>query len=146
MKSEPVCLLMPLDTFTSQWPRIQRELDKVVHVWEPWYTKQHIFQSVLAGQFQVWAAGWSGKIHLFLFTQIVFYPAAKVLQGTLILGNSLDVCRDAIWAAAEQFARENECTRIEILGRRGWERTLADLGFRTVNIVMSVPVNDTKVQ
>ena len=139
-------LQMPLEDFVCVWPQIQQEMDKVPHIWEPWYTKQHLFNCVLAGQFQVWAAGHDGSVRLFLFTQIAFYPAAKVLQGILVLGNSLDHCADAIWAATEQFARPEECTRVEILGRAGWERKLHKFGFRKMNVVLGCPVRETRIQ
>ena len=141
-----VAVQMPLERFVEMWPHIQRELDRVPHVWDPWYTKQHIFNAVLAGQFQVWGAGHDGSPRIVLFTQIVFYPAAKVLQGILVLGNSLDRCADAIWAATEKFAKEQECDRIEILGRAGWERKLDRFGFRKVSVVLSANVNQTRMQ
>lgn len=141
-----IAMQMPTELFVETWPHIVQELDKIPHVWEPWYTKQHIFNSVLAGQFQVWGAGDNGSVKIVLFTQIVFYPAAKVLQGILVLGNSLDGCADAIWAATEKFAREHDCDRIEVLGRAGWERKLSRFGFRKVSVVLSVNVNETRMQ
>lgn len=141
-----VAMQMPIERFVELWPELQCEMDKVAHAWDPWFTKPYVFNAVMAGQWQVWAAGFDGSPRMFLFTQIVFYPAAKVLQGIFVLGNSLDSCMDAIWAATEQFARENDCVRMEVLGRRGWERKLSHFGFRNVGVTLSVPVNTIRTQ
>lgn len=137
---------MPIEHFVELWPEIQKEMDKVQEHWEMWYTKPFVFNAVMAGQWQVWAAGDDGRAKLVLFTQIVFYPAAKVLQGIFVLGNSLEPCMDAVWAATEKFARENDCVRMEVLGRRGWERKLSHFGFRNVGVTLSVAVNPTRTQ
>lgn len=141
-----IAMQMPPEEFVRYWPDIQREMDKVPHIWETWWTKEHIFHSVMCGQFQVWAAGHDGSVRMFLVTQIANYPAARILTSILMLGNSLDASIDALWAALEQFARQQECDRVEVVGRKGFERKLAKYGLRPQSIVLGCPVSQLRIQ
>lgn len=141
-----VALQMPIEDFAEQWKYIQREMDLVPHIWEPWWTKEHIFHAVLAGQFQVWAAGFDGSVKLFLVTQIANYPAARILTSILMLGNSFDEVSDALWASLEQFARQEGCTRVEIVGRKGLERRLARYGLRPYGVALGCHVSQLRTQ
>lgn len=141
-----VAMQMPLERFCDLWSQIQRELDQVPHVWEPWYTKQSIWMSVQSGQWQVWGAGHDGSVRLVLFTQIAFYPAAKVLQGIILLGNSFDESVDALWASLEHFARQESCERVEVVARKGFERKLSKYGLRSYGVALGCRVNELRMQ
>jgi len=39
--------------------------------------------------------------------------------------------------AAEDFARDNGCSRIEVTGRRGWKRVLEDHGFAEESVTLT---------
>lgn len=142
----PVAMQMPVEEFSRCWPEIQREMDRVPHIWAPWWTKEALFHSILAGQFQIWAAGHDGSVRLFLVTQIVNYPACRVLNSILMLGNSLDASMDALHAALEQFARNEGCARMEVLARPGFERKLAKYGLRKYGVALGTVVTQTRTQ
>lgn len=141
-----VAMQMPIEEFSRYWRDIQREMDCVPHIWEPWWTKESIFHGILSGQFQIWAAGHDGSVRLFLVTQIVNYPAARVLTSILMLGNSFEESVDALHASLEQFARNEGCTRMEVLARPGFERKLAKYGLRKYGVALGCPISQLRTQ
>jgi hypothetical protein len=102
------------------WPEIDKELDTVRHAWEIWWTKEALRQGVLDGWLNVWAIGGRESISLILFTQIVHYPANKMLRVVLIVGNRLEEFFDIAEAALEKYCINTGCLYIEAHGRDGW--------------------------
>ena len=66
----------------------------------------------------MWGFGPKDEIRIFVFTQIIHFPANRVLQAFLCFGNSLDEALPIIEATFERFAMETECSRLEITGRK----------------------------
>jgi hypothetical protein len=110
------------------WPWIEVELDRVRHIWCGHWTKGALYELSLEERFQVWGFGPSDQIRVFVFTQIIHYPANRVLQAFLCFGNSLDEALPIIEATFERFAMETGCKVFELSGRKGWERKLK--GFK----------------
>lgn len=134
------------DKFFTWWPMIAAEMDKVPHIWDKWWTKESIYEGVTQGRFQVWVAGTNGEVRVTLITQIAYYPANRILQGILVLGNSLEDCAPALDAVLEKFARDTGCTLCEVQGRPGWERFLSRYGFSKAAVVLHRRVTEHRVQ
>jgi hypothetical protein len=106
------------------WPWIDRELDRIPQTWCGHWTKDSLYELTLNERFQLWGFGPPDKIQIFVFTQIVHYPANRILQAFLCFGNSLDDALPIIEATFERFAMETNCALFELSGRKGWERKL----------------------
>jgi hypothetical protein len=117
------------------WPFIDIELDRVPHIWCGHWTKDSLYELTMNDRFQLWGFGPPDQIRVFVFTQIVHYPANRILQAFLCFGNSLDEALPIIEATFERFAMETECKLFEIMGRKGWERKLR--GFKHDYAVMT---------
>jgi hypothetical protein len=125
------------------WPDISRELDTIPQYWEPYWTKEFMYGSVMSGGWQAWGFGDVGKINVIVITQLIVYPASRVLQMVLAFGNSLDLVAPLIEATFERFAAEAECEYCEIVGRPGWERWFPR--FKRVAVVLRCEVPDIGV-
>lgn len=138
--------LVKADKFFTWWPRISAEMDKVPHIWDRWWTKEAILEGVAQGRFQVWVAGKDGNVHVTLITQIAYYPANRILQAIIILGNSLEEFAPALDGVLEKFAHDQGCTLCEVTGRAGWERFLSRYGFSKAAVVLHRRVTEHRVQ
>jgi len=69
-------------------------------------------------------------------TQVVDFPRIAILRVVTLQGKNLNVWMEALLRVLEQFCREQGLQRIEVVGRRGWVRKLAGLGFREVYSVV----------
>lgn len=107
----------------AYWPAISRELKKIRHTWERYWTLESLKYGVLRGNFQLWISGKEGEFSMVLFTQILQYPAGDILQAFLAFGK-LEENIPVLAATMEHVARVAECSSFEIQGRAGWSRLL----------------------
>src|SRR5262245_15426851 len=82
--------IMRCEEVMMHWPQIAEELEKVEHVWGRWWTLESLQQGILEGSVQVWGVGCNKRIHMFVFSTIVNYPANRILRIFLGFGNALD--------------------------------------------------------
>lgn len=103
---------------------IDVELDRIKPMWERRWTKQFIHEAVIRGMWQAWFFMSDDVIRMTVYTQVVDYPAARVLWVPLAFGNSLDEMLPVMEATLEKFGQEMGCDECEIIGRKGWGRKL----------------------
>lgn len=115
---------IPPESYMGYWPDIERELDRLPHLWDTHWTKDSLYEGGVGGRFQVWGFGPQNALNVIVFTQIAEYPAARVLQVFLAFGNSLESALPVMEAAFEKFAKVTGCQLCEIIGRKGWARKL----------------------
>lgn len=126
---------LKVSEITHLWPSITKELNRVPHIWTGRWTLDALYTLSVNERFQVWGFGPSEEFRVILFTQIIDYPAARVLQAFLCFGNKADAAIPIIEATLERFAIENECTLFELIGREGWKRKLK--GFKCDAVVLT---------
>jgi hypothetical protein len=129
---------IPPEILAEWWPKFERELDRVPHIWEEQWTKTALREAVMSDWVQVWGFGPPEQTRVVVFTQVVDFPVGKVLQIFLGFGNSLDAALPVMEAAFERLAIVSGCKFCEIIGRPGWERKLPR--FRRVAVVLRCKV------
>lgn len=127
------------EAYETWWPDISKQLDTVPQTWNKHWTKEALFEAGMRGVVQVWGFGLPKKINLIVYTQVVEYPASKILQVILAFGNSLDSCLPTLEATFERYAQVMECDRCEVFGRGGWERKLGGR-FKRDGVILSCEV------
>lgn len=127
-------VMMAPEFLGLHWDKIEKELDCIPHTWANYWTKQSMFESLMAGSWQAWGFGPAHVVRVSVFTTIMTYPIGRVLQILLAFGNSLDLVLPVMEATFERVAQETGCVRAELFGRLGWERKLR--GFKRVAVVL----------
>lgn len=84
------------------------------------------------GRVQVWVVFEDERMVGVATTQVVDFPRIAVLRVVTLQGKNLNLWMRALLEVLEAFCREQGLNRIEVVGRRGWVRKLAELGFREV--------------
>lgn len=143
MKTAEAHLLTP-HQFDHYWASIVPQLDTVKHTWDLWWTKDALYQAVMDGWMNCWVIGSIDTIHLVCFTQIINYPANRMLKVVLLFGTGLDTYFDVAEATLEKFAMNNQCVYLEAYGREGWRRRLE--GVKCHGVVLTREVSNLKVQ
>jgi hypothetical protein len=126
------------EEWNLHWPDISRELDTIPQYWAPYWTKDYMCANVMTGGWQAWGFGDVGSIRVIVLTQLIVYPASRVMQMMLGFGNSLDLVAPLIEATMERFAMEAECDYCEIVGREGWAKKFPR--FKKVGVVLRCEV------
>jgi len=97
------------------------------------------------GRMQVWAVFDDAKLVGVATTEVVDYPRLAVLRVVTLQGSNLSVWASHLLEALLTFCKEQGLERIEVVGRRGWVRKLAPLGFREIYSVVAREVEGVQV-
>jgi hypothetical protein len=126
------------------WPQIEGELDAAPELWQSWFSKEGLFARMLDKMIQVWTVCEAeGPICAVFLTQILVTDTGKVLYVFWMRGHLLDGALKCISLSLDRFAAHYECSRITIMGRKGWERKLQGLGMTFEGVLLSRPVYPT---
>lgn len=92
------------------------------------YTLEDVYREIEEGRAQFWPMRRSAVV-----TRIHRYPRGRVLR-IWIAGGDLDELLGYL-PAVDNYAREQDCNRVEIEGRKGWAKVLP--GYRETKVVLT---------
>lgn len=136
--------MFSFDEFLAFWPHMERELDKIPHVWRHW-TKEYMVAAVEANTLQVWGIGPPPNAVMVFCTQVATYPAMKVLIVPLAFGSFNPAMIPTIEAALVNYAQMNDCSEIVIQGRPGWAPHFKLVRMKHEASVWSYPVRQGRL-
>tara|TARA_R100001129_G_C5305955_1_gene243787 strand:+ start:141 stop:671 length:531 start_codon:yes stop_codon:yes gene_type:complete len=119
--------LVPQEYITEIYPKIDSYIDRLVPTSHGRYEKIDLVNDILMGKATLWVVlddEDDNKIYGIIFTEISHYPRKKMLSITFASGDNLDSWIDESLEVLENWAVDNNCTDMEITGRRGWVRKL----------------------
>jgi hypothetical protein len=98
-------------------PLIEKALDET-------YLSKDILDGILEDRMQLFISWNNKKVESAVVTEIASYPQTKVLRYFLAGGTNLNNWLERIQILIEKFAKKENCTHIEVAGRKGWVRKL----------------------
>lgn len=119
---EPVPALAVNDVWEASRHLIQRAIDV-----EGDHTLAEVRKSLLERDRQLWL-GLEDGVRAILITQV----QKPVCYVELCAGEGIK-CLPFL-GVVEAWAKELGCTRMEIMGRKGWERVLKDYTFKSITL------------
>lgn len=122
------------DFVLQNWSAMEKELLRVPHIWNTYWTVDSIREAILCGAWQAWGFGPEGVVRLTVITRVSGFPAGAVLQIILAWGNSLDILLPVMEATFERVAQVTGCGYCEFHGRPGWQKKLS--GFERAGVVL----------
>jgi hypothetical protein len=123
------------------WPTVEKYIAQAVETSPGEYSVEDLKQAAEADVMDLWVICTYEGVRGAFMTYFVRYPqhricigayAASDIQGNLWEG-AIDICM--------AWARDNNCARFCVDGRKGWERALKDMGFSFDYARMSVCLN-----
>lgn len=114
--------LLSTEQFLHYWPEILPNLKAVPYFLE-YCTVEWVLEQTLKGHLQFWALS-DGSVRGIIMTRVQVTPAQRVLQLTLAFGNDFEEYIELAETTLFRFAQMMECTRMELIGRKGWRRKL----------------------
>lgn len=131
---------MPEEEIETHWKSIEqmmRALPRTIPDWTP----ESLYKRALCGEVQIWGVGDESKVLMVLLTQIAIFPAGKVLEVFWCAGQGVyEEAQELVDTTFDLFAKKENCRRIDIIGRDGWEKVLRSRGFKRTAVVWSRPV------
>jgi len=101
------------------------------------YTLEEIFDMLADGSAQAWNVD-----KLYAITSINRYAYGKVCCIWLMGGRMEQSALEKGLEMISAFAKHNACKYIEVMGRKGWVKKLAPLGFTESYTVVHKPLGD----
>ncbi len=120
--------LIPQDHVNNVWSEVGPIIQKAVDQSPGRFDVVDILTEAMLGNVQLWI-GFNEddrKIHSAGITRIYEVPLARVLSIQWLAGSDLQQWIDEAIQTTESFARDQGCTRIEIIGREAWGRIMKD--------------------
>lgn len=125
---------MPPSQLANVWPSVSPQIMKALQRGSGEYTLHDVAEQILTGKWQLWSDGNS-----VCCTSVVQYPSLRVLYVHLGSGEIGSVV--VMWPSLQDFARRNNCTKVQFMGRPGWRKSGAiPDGWRHTHDVVTVEV------
>lgn len=110
----------------EDWTYYERQLRRVIEKADSGQSTDDVLSCLQRGTMQLWRSADGTGVAL---TELQDYPRYRQLLIYMVAGENLSAWMAEGHAALEEFARANACTRIEFIGRPGWEKVLQGFGY-----------------
>ena len=125
MSLDNVVTRVPSEDVEFIWSQVSSYLAKAL---DETYAIEDIYEGLINDRMQLFISWNNDRVESAVVTEIAQYPQSKVLRYFLAGGNNLDNWLERIQEVIEKFAKKQNCTHLEVAGRKGWVRKLK--GFR----------------
>ena len=130
--------LVPVNEVQRVWPKIRQYVANVEEVSDGRITITDIFSDIMEGKMLLWVVfdhsvdANNTNFMAFACTSIRDYPKKRMLFIDYIGGEGMDLWLGNLNETLSTFGASQECTGLEAVGRRGWERPLKSIGWKPV--------------
>lgn len=123
--------VVPKDKIDMLWNTVEPMLAMATEHSSDRYSTIKIFNDLMEDKKLLWIlVDENDTIKVALTTSVEDYPGVRALRVGFAGGedflNNLEPMRKAI----KEFGASVGCTKLEVLGRKGWERVLTPMGFK----------------
>jgi hypothetical protein len=129
-----VSLIHP-DYVSGCWEEVKPLLAKSIDTAHGRYTMDDILKEVVNFQQHLWIVFDEKEIIAALTTRFMDYPKKRMLAGQFLGGTRIMRWRDDMLVTLENWAKDNNCTGLEMTGRKGFEKVLSPHGWTPEYVV-----------
>ena len=112
---------VPSEDVEFIWSQVAPLLEKAL---DETYSIQDILYGLVNDRMQLFISWNNNRVESAVVTEIAQYPQSKVLRYFLAGGVNLENWLERIQKVIEKFAKKENCTHLEVAGRKGWVRKL----------------------
>lgn len=136
--------LVSAENYEEYWPAARRLLLDAKHTWEEFATLDIIHNWIVNNVMQLWIVhGDEEGIRLALLTEFYMWPKVKMGRIRWIAGEGLDQALPLL-DAVEMWMKRHGAQKVEIIGRRGWERKLKPYGYEFHSVCLHKNLEELK--
>jgi len=114
------------------WPLVEEYLSSALEYGLGEYTIEDIKKSCILRDMQLWVKINKEGVEGAFITKISKYPQKNLLCVILLGGNEFIKWRDEADALLNAFGKEHNCEYVELFGRKGWAKMLADIDYKEI--------------
>ena len=124
-----ICVPVPSDDVERHWEHMLQFLRPAIERSNGRWSANDVLNEIESGRLQAWALIDGPLLYGVGVTEIHQYPGCRVLTCLWLGGVEAHKWLDVLDKTVSEWAIGEGCTRMEIVGRKGWERLGARLGF-----------------
>lgn len=125
-----VCLQVPASDIERQWQHMLRLLAPAIERSNGRWTPDDVFNEAEAGRLQIWVLIEDQLLYGVGVTEIQSYPGLKCCSCLWLGGVDAYRWLHLLDDTVSAWAIDEGCSRMEIIGRKGWEKLGSQLGFK----------------
>ena len=99
------------------------------------FEAEDIYKALIEKKMQLWVA-FNDRIRAAMVTEVVNYPRKKIVRIVTLGGENMMGWIDDGVNLLKRWAKTQGATGLEVIGRKGWIRTLDKLGFIHTHVVL----------
>lgn len=138
-------LYTPIEVVENIWPSVEGYIESALKHSIGEYITTDILDQLLKGQMQLWCVGNGTSIIAAYTTQLKNYPQRKVLLVHTVGGSRFLEWGRLMEESLYQLAKLQNCSHLEVYGRKGWSRLLerqANFKQQYVVLTKEIPLED----
>jgi hypothetical protein len=136
-----LCFRIPSD-FERHWKHMLPFLLPAIERSNGRWTAEDVFHELQEARLQGWALMEDGLLYGVGLTSIHKYPHARVLRCEWLGGVEAQRWLVLLDKTVSEWAIREGCTHMEMIGRKGWERMGAVLGFKPSYVFFEKKLKD----
>ena len=125
---------VPVEDLEFIWSQVKPQIEKAL---DGSYSSYDILEYIKQNRMQLWIS-WNDGIEASFVTEVCDYPQMRVLRWVLAGGSNMESWLDLVTSKVEDWAKRNNCQRLEIVGRKGWTKVLRDYEPQAVYFVKEI--------
>jgi len=122
---------VPVEDLEFIWSQVRPQIEKAL---DGSYSSYDILEYIKQNRMQLWIS-WNDGIEASFVTEVCDYPQLRVMRWVLAGGSNMESWLDLVTSKVEDWAKRNNCQRLEIVGRKGWTKVLRDYKPQAVYFV-----------
>jgi hypothetical protein len=122
---------VPVEDLEFIWSQVKPQIEKAL---DGSYSSYDILEYIKQNRMQLWIS-WNDGIEASFVTEVCDYPQLRVMRWVLAGGSNMESWLDLVTSKVEDWAKRNNCQRLEIVGRKGWTKVLRDYKPQAVYFV-----------
>lgn len=111
------------------WETAREYLQQAIRLNGGALTADDVYNAIASKDMQLWGVH-NGDLKSVIVTEIINYPSRKRLNIVLIGGHEIEDWESIAESTLCEFAKENMCDSLQIIGRRGWVKRMAKYGYK----------------
>jgi hypothetical protein len=133
--------LVGLDDLHTVWPFVRNDIREALKYSNGRYDEKTVADSIISCLRQLWLLTDEDKILMSMVSQIINYPTGlKVCEVMLLGGKQSKEWAEFVTDELSKWVASIGCDRLQIIGRKGWEKVLKN--WKSVLVMMEKPVGE----
>lgn len=121
-----------IDNVPLYWPHVDGWIASAIFDFGHCWTLKDVRRDLDRGHAQLWVIWIGSDMAGCLVTQIQDTARGKTCALPVVYCDDMDAAMATVLEVIEAWAKSLSCTRLQGEGRKGWERALKPMGWKTI--------------